>query len=130
MILIDTSVWVEYLRATGSKTDKHLTKLIKAGDELATTEPVVMEVLAGARDDQHTDELRRVLYRGTLIHASGLQTFGHASAIYRECRQAGETVASLVDCHIAAVCIENDAKVLAVDRDYEMIAKHTTLETL
>ncbi len=89
-----------------------------------------MEVLAGARDDQHADELRRLLYRCTLLHASGLQTFEHASAIYRECRQAGQTVASLVDCRIAAICIENDAKVFAVDRDYETIAKHTSLESL
>ena len=47
VILVDTSAWVEYDRATGSATDLHLTDLIASGVDLAATEPVLMEVLAG-----------------------------------------------------------------------------------
>lgn len=50
MILADTSVWVEYDRASGSLADHRLRELIEADSEIAVTEPVIMEVLAGARD--------------------------------------------------------------------------------
>jgi predicted nucleic acid-binding protein len=50
VILADTSAWVEYDRATGSSVDRRLTDLIETGGRLAVTQPVVMEVLAGARD--------------------------------------------------------------------------------
>ncbi len=122
MIFVDTSVWVEYLRGTGSKGDRELTKLISSDTELATTEPIVMEVLAGARDDEHVEQLRRLLYRCKLLHSGRLDTHEHASSIYRECRQAGQTVSSLVDCLIAAMAIENNAKLLHADNDYRVIA--------
>ena len=51
MILADTSAWVEYDRATGSPADNRLTELITDARLLRVTEPVVMEVLSGARDD-------------------------------------------------------------------------------
>lgn len=59
MILADTSAWVEYDRATGSAVDQRLTALIAADGPVAVTEPVVMEVLAGARGDQRESDLRR-----------------------------------------------------------------------
>jgi predicted nucleic acid-binding protein len=48
--LIDTSAWVEYLRATGSNADAAVTRLIEENTPIAITEPVIMELLAGARD--------------------------------------------------------------------------------
>jgi predicted nucleic acid-binding protein len=50
VILADTSAWVEFDRATGSRVERRVTELIATGGLLSTTEPVVMEVLAGARD--------------------------------------------------------------------------------
>src|SRR5258708_15793431 len=50
MHLIDTSAWIEYLRATGSSADAEVARLIEANAPIATTEPVIMELLAGARD--------------------------------------------------------------------------------
>ena len=51
MILIDTSAWVEYDRATGSRADRRIAELIADDGPLMFTEPVLMEVLAGARSD-------------------------------------------------------------------------------
>lgn len=50
MILVDTSAWIEFDRATGSPVDLRLTQLIRDTDDVAVTEPVIMELLAGARD--------------------------------------------------------------------------------
>lgn len=64
MILADTSAWVEYDRATGSQVDQRMTELIGHGNEtLAVSEPVVMEVLAGARTQGREADLRRQLLR-------------------------------------------------------------------
>src|SRR5439155_11497286 len=67
VILADTSAWVEYDRATGSAVDRRLAELIEAAGPLAVTEPVVMEVLAGARDDRRATDLRRLLMRFELL---------------------------------------------------------------
>jgi predicted nucleic acid-binding protein len=67
VILADTSAWVEYDRASGSPVDRRLTHLIENSGPLAVTEPVLMEVLAGARDDRQEERLRRVLLRDEVI---------------------------------------------------------------
>lgn len=67
MILADTSAWVEYDRATGSAVDQRVAELIVVDGPLMVTEPVVMEVLAGARDDLRENDLRRLLRRMGLL---------------------------------------------------------------
>jgi predicted nucleic acid-binding protein len=67
VILADTSAWVEYDRATNSAVDRRLTDLIQRDGPVAVTQPVVMEVLAGARDDLREAELRRLLLRFELL---------------------------------------------------------------
>ena len=57
MILADTSAWVEYDRATGSTADRRITELIANDGPLLYTDPVLMEVLAGARSDAREDDL-------------------------------------------------------------------------
>ena len=65
MILIDTSAWVEFLRDTGSPVCERVDELLSR--EIAVSEAVRMEVLAGARDERHLNDLRRLLARATLI---------------------------------------------------------------
>lgn len=123
MILADTSAWVEYDRATGSTVDARLTELIANDDEeLAITEPVVMEVLAGARSDRHEADLRRLLGRFTLLGFDPYVDFDAAVAIYRRCRRAGVTPRGLLDCQIASVALRHGARVLARDTDLVRMA--------
>jgi predicted nucleic acid-binding protein len=125
VILADTSSWVEYLRATGSPANIALRGLLD--DKLAITEPVAMEVLAGARDDHHLGRLRGILGRAELIPCTGAD-YLDAAAIYRRCRQQGDRVRSLVDCLIAAVAIRARLPILHSDNKYDVIARHTSLE--
>ena len=127
MILIDTSAWVEYLRATGSLIHTEVRRLIEREADLATTDPVVMEVLAGARDEDHAKDLRRLLARFRHLPVEGLTDYEGAATVYRSCRVLGSTPRSLVDCLIAAVAIREDARILHQDRDYDTIAAHTQL---
>ena len=123
MILADTSAWVEYDRATGSTVDQRLTALIESDGPVAVTEPVVMEVLAGARNDQRGSELRRLLLRFHLLTFDVVADFDGAGRIYRRCRHAGVTPRGIVDCMIAAVALRRGAMLLSQDADMDRLAR-------
>jgi predicted nucleic acid-binding protein len=99
-------------------------------DELITTEPVVMELLAGARTDQRAEAIRRVLARHLVAPVGGIETFESAAAVYRSCRSGGETVRRMTDCLIAAVASRVGATLLHNDRDFDVIARHTDLRVI
>ena len=122
MILADTSAWVEYDRATGSTVDERLTQLITEGDSLVVTEPVVMEVLAGARNDAREADLRRLLLRCGLRRVDAASDFEAAARIYRRCRRAGITPRGLIDCMITAVAWRNGDSLLSYDADLDRVA--------
>ena len=123
MILADTSAWVEYDRATGSPADRHISELIAAEEPIAVTEPVIMEVLAGARSDDREADLRRLLLRFHLYRFDAAADFDGAVRIYRRCRQAGVTPRGLIDCMIAAVAWREQAAILARDADLDRVAR-------
>lgn len=123
MILADTSAWIEYDRATGSAVDVRLTDLIGEDGNLAVTEPVLMEVMAGARDDRRESDLRRLLLRFHLLAFEPATDFDAAARIYRRCRQAGITPRGMVDCMIASVVRRHEAILLTFDADLSRIAQ-------
>lgn len=124
MILIDTSAWVEFLRDTGSPVCNRVDALL--GADIATCDPIRMEVLAGARDDRHLRDLRGMLARATSI-ATVPSDYEDAALLYRACRRRGETVRKLVDCLIAAHAVRAGVPVLHADVDFDALARHTDL---
>ena len=122
MILVDTSAWVEFDRATGSPTDVRLTQLIGDAADIAVTEPVIMEVASGARDAQRERQLRRLLASFQLLPFESIVDFDGAGQIYRSCRASAITPRGLIDCMIAAVAARNGASILAHDRDFARMA--------
>lgn len=124
MILVDTSAWVEFLRDTGTPVCTRVDELLDG--EIATCDPIRMEVLAGARDESHLNDLRRLLARASVIDlVSG--DYEDAAALLRTCRRHGETVRKLIDCLIGAIAIRADVAVLQADSDFEVLARHTRL---
>jgi predicted nucleic acid-binding protein len=123
MILVDTSAWVEYDRATGSAVDRALTELIGSGADIAVTEPVLMEVLAGARDEVRLDQLSRLMTSFDWIPVEVATDFDGAAEVYRLCRAAGITPRGLIDCMVASIAIRSGAALLAVDRDFEEMTR-------
>ena len=128
MILVDTSAWVEFDRATGSRVDRRLIDLIAGGGELAVTEPVIMEVLAGARTDDRETDLRRLMLRFQLLRFDPVVDFDAAARIYRRCRQVGVTPRGMVDCMIASVAHREGAALLALDADLQRVADVVGIE--
>jgi predicted nucleic acid-binding protein len=122
VILVDTSAWVEYDRATNSRVDQRLTGLIAGDEQIGVTEPVVMEVVAGARSDEREDDLRRLLLRFKLLRFDAAVDFDAAARIYRACRRVGITPRGMVDCMIASVAQRHQATLLAQDLDLVRVA--------
>jgi predicted nucleic acid-binding protein len=123
MILVDTSAWIEFDRATGSPVHLRLRKLLSQPGELAVTEPVIAEVAIGARSDEREIALRRLLGRCELLPFDAAADFDGAVSIYRQCRQAGITPRGLLDCMIASVALRHRASVLAYDADLARIGR-------
>lgn len=127
MILVDTSAWVEFLRDTGSTVCARVERALD--DDVAVCDPVRMEVLAGARDERHLGDLRRLLARATTLPTVPAH-YEQAAMLYRACRRRGETVRRLVDCLIAAVAIAGDVPILHADDDFATLARHTPLRVV
>lgn len=123
MILADTSAWVEYDRATDSRADRRLAELIATDGPLMVTEPVLMEVLDGARSDARAADLRRLLLRFELAPFDAVSDFDAAARIYRRCRHAGVTPRGMVDCMIVAVAYRRGAALLSWDVDMDRVAQ-------
>lgn len=128
MILADTSAWVEFDRATGSRADQRLTTLIATEGSLVVTEPVVMEVLAAARSDACEDDLRRLLLGFGFVGFDAVADFESAARIYRRCRRTGVTPRGMVDCMIVAVAYRCGASLLSWDVDMDRVARVVGVE--
>ena len=130
MVLIDSSAWIEFLRDSGSPACRQVDELLDR--DFAICDPIRMEVLAGARDESHLLNLRRLLARAVVIPmrpTDYVNLFKDAAALYRRCRRQGATVRKLIDCLIAAVAIRAGTPVLHHDADFHTLARHTTLQT-
>jgi hypothetical protein len=99
---------------------------------LAVTEPVIMEIVAGAVNDERENDLRRLMLRFPLLTFDSAVDFDAAARIYRNCRRAGitprRTPRGMVDCMIASVALRHGATLLAFDADLCRIATVAGIE--
>ena len=86
-----------------------------------------MEVLAGAQDERHLHDLRRLLARAAILPMAP-RHHEEAAALFRLCRREGETVPKLIDCLMGAAAIHANVPVLHGDEDFDILARHTGLK--
>lgn len=129
-MIVDTSVFVEYLRGSTSQADVWLTEQLSARSALVVPEVVVMELLIGTTDETRAQSWRRLLQRFEIEPLAALRDSEDAAAIHRRCRRAGQTVRSLIDCQVAAMALRMNLPVVHRDRDFEVIAAHCGLATV
>ena len=127
MNLVDTSAWIEYLRRTGSEVNISLRSMIADGEQLATTDVVTMELLAGASTAATRQAIRALMNRCVMLPTRPLFDYEVAADIYSRCRADGFSPANTNDVLIAAVAIGRQVPLLAADADFERIAAVTTL---
>lgn len=121
-VLVDTSAWVEFLRATGSPHHLWLREAIKLERPMAWTEPILFELASGASSAEQATTLRSLLLRGPGLPLLGLADWDDAATLYRRARSKGLTVRSTNDCLIATVAIRTGTPLMARDRDFAVLA--------
>ena len=108
--------------------DRHeLTSLIEAGAELATSEPISLELLAGADTPHCADALDKLTTGLSIAGIDPRLDFRQAAAVHLAVRRNGQTIRSLVDCLIAAIAMRHDIALLHKDADYTAIAESLPL---
>lgn len=127
VIVPDSSAWIESLRQTGSPLARTVDRLLGENAQIAVTEQVVLEVLAGARSQKDLRELRSQLLGFEVLTLSGMDDFEEAASLYRRCRVAGETIRKLSDCLVAIPVIREGAELLHNDSDFDAIARQSDL---
>jgi predicted nucleic acid-binding protein len=127
VILVDTSVWIAYLRGTDSPAAEQLNGLIAEGADLAITEPVMMELLAGAARPRERARVEVLTNGLPLIGIDPVGDFRDAADLHRASALNGHPIRSMTDCLIAAVAIRSDVALLHGDRDFVFLAEVSPL---
>jgi predicted nucleic acid-binding protein len=129
-MIVDTSVFIEFLRGSAAQADGWLTEQISQRTMLVVPEVVVMELLVGTTDETRAAQWRQLLPRFQIEPLAAVRDSEDAAAIHRRCRRAGKTIRSLIDCQLAAIAMRMDLPVVRRDHDFEVIAQHCGLATI
>ncbi|MBI4286766.1 MAG: PIN domain nuclease [Chloroflexi bacterium] len=130
MIVVDTSVWIDFLRGTDSPERRMLHRLIEDEEEIAVTGIIFAEILQGIREDENFRITRDYLLGFPAYEPGSTFTYLSAARIYRTCRKKGKSIRSTIDCIIAAICLENDFVFLHKDSDFDIIEECAGLKVL
>ena len=128
MILVDTSVWIDYFNGVDTPQAQRLdallsTEIIAAGDLIAA------ELLQGFRSDKDFQTAKSLLTNLEQVQLCNAEIAVKAAQNYRYLRKQGITIRKTIDCIIATFCIENEMVLLHSDRDFEPFERYLNLKT-
>jgi predicted nucleic acid-binding protein len=129
MVLVDTTVWIDFFAAKSTPEVAELERLLNEEGDICTCGILLTEVLQGIREDE---DYQRTLSRFDtfLFLPMNRQAFVRAAGLYRSLRRRGVTIRKPVDCMIASVAIEHDVALLHNDRDFDPIETHCGLKVV
>ena len=126
MILIETSAWIDYLRAAPTPVRVTVRELLGSDADVRITEPIMMELIAGSTRNEVAVE---ALVNGLpLLPIDPALDFRAAGDLFRASRANGHPIRSLLDCLIAAIAIRHGATLLHKDRDFDFLAEISPLK--
>jgi hypothetical protein len=129
MTVVDTSVWIDLFAGRDTPQVTFLESLIERKEDICICGVILTEVLQGIRDEKEYSDTESMLANLPFLSMSR-EMFLLAATIYRALRARGLTIRNSVDCMIAAVCIENEIRLLHNDRDFDLVAAHSELEVV
>ncbi len=122
MILVDSSVWIDFLSSSPGRGGAELRRMIEDSEPLVLTGVVITEVLQGLARD--VTVIEQFLAQWDMLEPKGFETYQRAAAIYRSARGKGFALTT-IDTLIAAIALEHRASVFTLDRDFSRIAHIT-----
>jgi predicted nucleic acid-binding protein len=122
MVIVDTTVWVDYLKGVSNPEAEWLHR--EAGrEDIALTDLILGEVLQGVRSDREFEAFREQLLEFEVFSIGGLELALAAAENFRELRKRGFTVRRTIDCWIATFCLREGHSLLHRDRDFDVFEK-------
>jgi predicted nucleic acid-binding protein len=123
VILVDTSVWIDYLNGQMTPAVVRLQTLLNRQQTVAITEMILMEILQGTKDSKTYDRYRQYFIGQAILQPiHGIESYAEAALLYRQCRAKGITIRSTIDCLIAQIAIEHEVALLHSDQDFDHLA--------
>ena len=129
MILVDSSVWIDYFKGAINAQTEKLDKML-GHQPLAIGDLILTEVLQGFTNERDFNKARKMLTSLTVVRLGGQKIAIQAAKNFRELRVLGVTVRKTIDTVIATWCIENGYDLLHNDRDFDPFAKHLGLRVV
>ena len=126
MIVVDTSVWVDYFNGRPTPETDTLDQLL-GNEEVILGDLILAEVLQGFRRDADFDRVRTLLRAFAVVTMLGPAMAIHSAENYRRLRKLGVTVRKTIDIMIGTYCIENRLPLLYADRDFDPMVNHLGL---
>ena len=126
MILVDSSVWIDYFNGTRTSATDRLDELLSR-EVLVVGDLILAEVLQGFADDRQFAVALRILSSQPVVEIGGREIAIQAAKNFRMLRKAGVTVRKTIDTLIATRCIESGYELLHEDRDFDSFVKHLGL---
>jgi len=127
VIVVDTSVWIDFLGGRRTRQAVRCAELIEKGDPIALTDVILTEVLQGLRSEGEAQLVERHLRAFPVLRLEELDDFVLAADLYRTARAEGVTIRGTIDCLIAAPCVRTGAPLLHADADFDRLASCTPL---
>ena len=128
MILVDSSVWIDYFRGTATPQAEKLESLLGA-ELIATGDLILTEVLQGFVSDRDFDQAKKLLTSLAVLDLAGQDIAIQAAKNFRALRALGVSVRKTIDTVIATRCIESRLPLLYSDRDFEPFVEHLGLSS-
>ena len=129
MILVDSSVWIDYFRGTSTAQTERLDRLLDI-EPLAVGDLILTEVLQGFESDRDFNAVRKMLTGLMVIELGGPEIAISAAKNFRTLRRLGVTVRKTIDTVIATRCIESGYDLLHSDRDFDPFVRHLGLRAI
>lgn len=129
MILVDSSVWIDYLRGAETRQTDRLDRLLGV-EPLAVGDLVLAEVLQGTTSERDFREVVRLMSSLDMVQLGGYAVAVQAARNFRVLREKGITVRKTIDCIIATRCIMDRMTLLHADRDFDPFVAHLGLQSV
>ena len=129
LILVDTTVWIDFFAAKSASYVKILEDLIEQKEDICVCGIILTEVLQGIKGENEFKKTKNI-FTSLLFLPMSYETFLRAAEIFRGLRQKGITIRKSMDCMIASVAIELNIPLLHNDKDFKPIERHFGLKVL
>ena len=125
--IVDTSIWINYYNSVKDENSELVNKLIDS-DETIVLPVILQEILQGIKKDKVFTLTKELLLSYHYLNIDPVYSAIRAAELYRFLRQKGVTIKKPNDCLIAAICIDNKIPLFHNDKDFDNIAKYTSLK--